>query len=193
MSQLDDSATASLARTEQLENEPSRAGADTHFSSLYHELIVIARRALGTRGRTHSLQATALVHEAYLRLRGDGSGASIDRKGFLALTARVMRCVLVDHARRRARLKRGAGARGSALEDGADRAAATGVEPLDLLVLDDALRCLGRADATMERIVELRFFLGLDVLRTAELLGIPKRSVERKWSLARDALQRLLP
>ena len=62
-----------------------------------------------------------------------------------------------------------------------------------LAVLDDALRCLGRADATMERIVELRFFLGLDVLRTAELLGIPKRSVERKWSLARDALQRLLP
>lgn len=173
--------------------QPSVARHDQRFANLYGELIVIARRTLGNSARHHSIQATALVHEAYLKLREAGDERLMDRKGFLALAARVMRCVLVDHVRRRGRRKRGAGARGASLDDVEEVAIDRAAEPYDLLALDEALRCLGRVDPTSEKIVEMRFFLGLDVIRTAQALGIPKRTVERKWALARDALARLLP
>lgn len=190
-----DSFVARSSREEEVAplDAPPLAARDRQFASLYGELLAIARRTLGRGARRHSIQATALVHEAYLKLRNAGDGGFLDKRGFLALAARVMRCVLVDHARRRGRLKRGAGDPGANLDDFAEVESEPGLELTDLLALDDALRCLGRADPMLERIVELRFFLGLDVMRTAQVIGLPKRTVERKWALARDALARLLP
>lgn len=188
-------AGAARRRDEAAESDdrPRAASPDLQFSSLYDELLAIARRMLGNSATRHSFQATALVHEAYLKLRESGRACFADRKGFLALVARVMRCVLVDHVRRRSRAKRGAGVADSRLEEIAEVATDPVLEAPDLVALDDALRCLGRVDPAMEKIVEMRFFLGLDVARTARVLGIPKRTVERKWAFAREVLQRLLP
>jgi RNA polymerase sigma factor (TIGR02999 family) len=137
----------------------------------------------------HTLQPTALVHEAYLRLVHNHQASAADRPHFLALAARAMRSILVDYARRRKAKKRG---------DRRTRVSLDIIVPafesraLDLLMLDEALDRLAAQDERQSRIVELRFFGGLDVAETSQVLGVPKRTVERDWRYARAQLYRSL-
>ena len=135
----------------------------------------------------NSLQATALVNEAYLRLKGGKAVACFDRAHFLAVSARVMRRILVDHARSRRYQKRG----GDAAKVTFDEAlVVTGGPRPDLVALDEALQALATFDARKSRVIELRFFGGLSVEETASLLKVSPDTVMRDWRLAKAWLQR---
>jgi RNA polymerase sigma factor (TIGR02999 family) len=163
-----------------------RAALDRLTPLVYEELRALARRHL--RGERHrlTLQPTALVHEAYLRLVGSGVPWE-DRAHFFGVASRLMRQVLVDHARARQAKKRGGEA---------TRVELTGVDPssslpaVDVLALHEALDRLAAIDATSERIVEMRYFGGLTVEETAEALSISPATVKRDWSAARAWLLR---
>jgi RNA polymerase sigma factor (TIGR02999 family) len=130
----------------------------------------------------HTLQATALVHEVYLRMREPGKRRFGDRERFMAFAARAMRSVLVDHARARAREKRSPPGTSKPL----DQIVVTYEEhALDLVALDEALSRLAAFDETMAKAVELRFFGGLDLQEIADLLGMKKRTLERQWRAVR--------
>lgn len=150
---------------------------------VYDELMRIARRHLRRHRPGMTLNTTAVVHEAYLKL-ADGRGAWGDRGHFLALASRAMRQLIVDHARRRTAAKRGDGAIHLTLSDAADMAAA----PLDTLAIEQALQGLATLDPMLERVVECRFYAGLNVDETALALGRSTRSVERDWARARAYL-----
>ena len=153
---------------------------------LYDELHELARREMAAERRDHTLQPTALVNEAWLRLAADGEGAFADRDSFFAAAAVTIRRVLVDHARKRARDKRGGGLVRVPLDD-VDVA-----EPIadeDLLSLDDALARLAAFDPMKARLVELRFFAGLSVVQLAKALGASESTVRREWRLARAWLR----
>ncbi len=164
---------------------------------VYGELRRLAARYLRTQRPGHTLQTTALVHEAYLRLVGPvGAGADWQgRAHFFGVAARAMRSILVDHARARQAAKRGGGVRaltlGAADAAGAraDRAAESEV---DVVALDDALARLADMDARQARVVELRYFAGLSIEETALALGISHATVEREWRTARLWLRREL-
>jgi RNA polymerase sigma-70 factor (ECF subfamily) len=146
------------------------------------ELRRLARRYIRGERTGHTLQPTALINEVYLRLIDWGSISWQDRAHFFGLSARLMRRVLVDHARRQRRGKRG----GDALTIAFDEAAVVPQErTADLVAIDDALNALAMHDVRKSRIVELRFFGGLSVEETAEVLKISPRTVKREWSLAR--------
>jgi len=154
---------------------------------VYDELRRIAL-GLGRRERSgHTLQATALVHEAYLQLFGQ-KGLQLsgiewrDRRHFLACAARLMRHILVDHARRRNALKRGGDVVRVALDDDLD--GAEGLSPL-VVAVDDALRTLEELDPRATRVVELRFFAGLTLEEAADALGVSRKTVVREWRKAR--------
>jgi RNA polymerase sigma factor (TIGR02999 family) len=137
----------------------------------------------------HSLQATALVNEAYLRLKGGAAVACCDRGHFLAVAARVMRRILVDHARSRRYQKRG----GDAARVIFDETLVVTSEPRqDFVALDDALQALAKFDARKSRVIELRFFGGLSVEETASLLKVSPDTVMRDWRLAKAWLQRAM-
>ena len=157
---------------------------------VYQELRRIADRALGRERPGHTLQATALVHEAYLRLVDQHSPQFQNRTHFFAIASQMVRRILVDHARRRASVKRGAGEAAVLLDMDMDVAA--DAPPEDALVLDEALTRLATLDPQQARIVELRFFGGLTVDETADVLGISPRTVKRDWSMARAWLRREL-
>lgn len=148
---------------------------------VYEELRRLAHRCMrGERGN-HTLQTTALVNEAYLRLAGIDGLRRRDRAQFFALAATLMRRVLVDHARQRGRRKRGGGLTVVSLDESA-------VAPrpgVDVVALDDALERLAAVDPQQGRVVELRFFAGLSVAETAEALGISPATVKRDWATAR--------
>jgi len=153
---------------------------------LYKELRELARRQMASERSGHTLQPTALVNEAYLRLVADKEGTFADRDSFFAAAANAIRRVLVDHARKRAREKRGGGRKRVPL-DGLDVA-----EPLaddELLELDEALARLARIDPTKARIVELRFFAGLTVQEIGTVLGASESTVRREWRMARAWLR----
>jgi len=178
----DDPVTGSLAAYES-GDEGARAEL---FAQLYDELRSRATRLAQKRGRNETLRATAIVHEVYLRLaRGDGLGWR-DRAHFLAAAARTMRHVLIDYARRRERRKRKAeGVRVAVdeiLDSYEDRA-------IDLEALDRALDRLAGFDPTMAKVVELRFFGGASVEETAQLVGMSKRTLERRWEAVRAWLR----
>ena len=156
---------------------------DRIFPLVYDELQRIARAQLGRERGGHTLQATALVNEAYLKLVRGPPAAALDRAHFLGIAARAMRQVLVEAARRRQAEKRG-GPEVSfvTFDDALDGAHATAGELLDL---DEALDELARLDARQARVVEARFFGGLDVMETAELLGVSEATVMRDWRAAR--------
>jgi RNA polymerase sigma-70 factor, ECF subfamily len=137
----------------------------------------------------HTLQPTALVNEAFLRLCGSAPATWQDRAHFYAVCAQVMRHILTDHARAHLRVKRGAGAVHLPLD-----AAATVVQqqPVDHAALDDALRALEAHDARKARIVELRYFVGLGIEETAQLLDISPMTVRREWTRAKAWLYREL-
>jgi RNA polymerase sigma factor (TIGR02999 family) len=153
---------------------------------VYSELRRLARHHLrGERG-DHTLQSTALVHEAFLRLVKPGSAQSESRRHFFALASRIMREILVDHARSRNAAKRDGGSR-LTLDEAAELSIS---KDLDLLALDEALTQLSRLSSRQSRIVELRFFGGLSIDETAEFLGVSAATVEREWAIARAWLYR---
>jgi RNA polymerase sigma factor (TIGR02999 family) len=155
---------------------------------VYGELKRQAERHMRRERRDHTLQPTALVHEAYLRLAGSHGLEWKSRAQFFAIAARVMREVLLDHARRRRAAKR-AGWRVSLTAEALAAPAGAG---LDMLDLEQALAELALLDPVQTRVVELRFFGGLGVEETAEVLGLSPRTVKREWQTARAWLQHRL-
>ncbi len=149
---------------------------------LYGELRDIAARYARGERSGHTLQATAIVHEAYVRLIESPGIEWQNRNHFLGTAARVMRRVLVDHARERNRLKRGGGQRPVTLADAAELG--RGQSP-DLVALDDALRTLEEVDRRLVEVVELRYFGGLSIAETAAYLDVSMTTVTRRWRRAR--------
>lgn len=154
--------------------------------AVYAELRSVARRHLRNERADHTLQTTALIHEAYVRFAERGAPQFADRSHFVALTSCLMRQILVDHARRRLARKRLGGSRIALAEDHAV------IEPrvVDILAVDTALRRLSQLDAQQGRIVELRYFGGLSISETADALGISEATVKRDWATARAWLHR---
>ncbi len=153
------------------------------------ELRRLARGYMGRERRGHTLQATALVNEAFLRLTDARRLRWQDRAHFLGISARLMRRVLVDHARSRGYQKRGGGAQQVTL----DEALVVSPEPaVDLVALDRALETLAATDARKSRVIELRFFGGLSVEEAAEVLHVSTDTVKRDWRLAKLWLLREL-
>jgi RNA polymerase sigma factor (TIGR02999 family) len=156
---------------------------------VYDELRRLARRQLWRERPDHTLQSAALVNEAYLRLSRQQPPQWHDRAHFFGVAARLMRHILVDHARNRLAAKRGGGAPRFTL----DTAFAKPQGPeIDLVALDDALNKLAELDAQQSRLVELRFFGGLSVEETARVLKISPATVKREWATARAWLRREL-
>ena len=153
---------------------------------VYEELRQLARGYLRRERGDHTLQPTALVHEAYLRLVDEGQVNWESRAHFFGIAARVMRRILVDHARRLATAKRGAGARRISLTEAGDIPQASSV---DLLALDDALSRLSDDYPRQGKVVELKFFGGLSSAEIGEALQTPLRSIERDWEFARAWLR----
>lgn len=156
---------------------------------VHDDLRQIAGRLLRREAPGHTLQPTDLVHEAYLRLAGSAPPDWRTRAHFLGIAARVMRQLLVDHARRRRAAKRGAGVspvRITNAEVGAD------LSFDELLALDDALERLGTLDPRLQQVVERRFFGGLSEAEVAESLGVTPRTVQRDWARARAWLYQQL-
>ena len=159
------------------------------MSLVYDELRKIAGQYLRKERSDHTLQPTALVHEAYLKLVDISDISWQDRAHFFAVSSNVMRHILVDHARARATGKRGGEAERIALED----AISFSNEPdVDLLALDEALKQLAEFDEQQSRIVELRFFGGLTIEETAHVVGISSATVKREWAMAKSWLFRKL-
>ena len=153
------------------------------------ELHRLARRYMRRERPGHTLQTTALVNEAYLKLVDCKNVRWQDRAHFFGISARLMRRILVDHARRQGFVKRGGGALKVSLDEAAVVARGPGAE---LVALDDALAGLAELDARKSQIVELRYFGGLSVDETAEVLKVSPRTVMREWSLAQAWLYREL-
>lgn len=172
------------------------AALDTLLPVVYAELRRQARRALRREAAGHTLQPTALVHEAYLKLVDQRPNRWQGRAQFFGVAARCMRQVLVDAARTRRAAKRGGGARPITLGDaeGLAVAPATGGETVgdDVLALDAALTRLAELDPDQARVVELRYFAGLTLDDTAAALGISAATVSREWTVARRWLRREL-
>jgi RNA polymerase sigma factor (TIGR02999 family) len=152
------------------------------------ELRRLARRYMARERAGHTLQPTALINQMYVRLIDWGGISWQDRAHFFGLAAGLMRRTLVDHARRRRTSKRG----GEALTIAFDEAVVPQERTADLIAIDDALNTLAKQDSRKSQIVELRFFGGLTVEETAEVLKISPRTVKREWSLARAWLYCLL-
>jgi RNA polymerase sigma factor (TIGR02999 family) len=148
---------------------------------VYEELRRLAHRYMRGERRGHILQTTALVNEAYLRLAGIDAIRWRDRAHFFAMAATLMRRVLVDYARRGARAKRGGGVSVTSIDENA-----IGKGPaVDVVALDEALERLAAADPQQSRVVELRFFGGLSVEETAQVLGVSPATVKRDWVTAK--------
>ncbi len=166
---------------------------------VYGELRRQAGLALRREGDGHTLQTTALVHEAWLRLDAQRDMQWDSRSQFFAVAAQIMRRILVDHARRRHALKRGVAPTQVALDavdrehDGHEAASpGSSLDPIDLLALDDALSRLEALDPQKVRLVELRYFAGLSMPKAAESLGISLATAGREWAVARMWLRREL-
>lgn len=151
---------------------------------VYDQLLAIARRRMSGERHEHTLQATALVHEAYLRLLGDDAAslAWAGRAHFFHAAAEAMRRILIEHARSRGRVKRGGGRKREPL-DVIDLASEDNSD--DILALDAAICRLEQQDEQAAKIVRLRFYAGLSVEEAAEALSISPRTVKRDWAVAR--------
>ena len=166
-----------------------RSALDKLLPLVHSELRRIAQRQMSQERPGHTLQATALVNEAYLKLAGQQGFDWQNRAHFFAVCAQVMRHILIDHARAHARDKRGGGAVKVSLNDALvvaeDQAA-------HFIALDEALRVLERLDTQKGKIVELRYFGGLSVEQTAEVMNISPRTVRREWQRAKAWLYRMM-
>ena len=156
---------------------------------VYSELHRLASQYLRRERPDHTLQSTALVNEAYLKLVGQHSMRWQNRAHFFGIAAQLIRRILVDYARSRYAEKRGSSAPKLSLEEITESAAA---RDLDLIALDDALEDLAKIDARQSRVVELRFFAGLSVEETAEILQMSPATVKREWTAAKAWLFRQL-
>jgi len=169
-------------------SEGDAAAREALIAVVYPELRRLARKCLAGH-QHHTLQSTALVHEAYLRLAGQSSLRANNRAHFLSIAARLMREILVDHARSRGAAKRGA----SCLTLSFDEAVALPRRPeIDLVTLDEALKQLEVMDPRQSQIVDLRFFGGLSVEEASLVLEVSPATIKREWATARLWLQREL-
>jgi len=169
-----------------------RQALDSLIPVVYEELRVIASRHLSREWRPDSLQTTALVNEAYLKLVDQRRVEWQNRAHFFALAAQLMRRILVDDARRVLRLKHGGGALETPVDDVPLAAPAPDVDAVDALALDVALTKLEQIDPDQAKLVELRFFGGLTVEETAVVMGVSPATVKREWAVARGWLHRAL-
>jgi len=156
------------------------------------ELRRLARRSMRRERPDHTLQPTALVNEAYLRMIEGRTARVQDRVHFLAMAARVMRHILVDHARQRLAAKREGMANAVSLDEFEDNLPGVSSSPEEMVALNDALDAFATLDARKAKVVELRFFGGMSVEETAEILQVSPNTVIRDWSLARAWLVREL-
>ena len=155
---------------------------------VYKELHRQAHRYLQKERAGHTLQTTALVHEAYLKLAGQKSVAWESRSHFYAIAATLMRRILIDYAKTKHRVRRGGKHEDLPMENALTISASE--TDFDLLALDEALNRLAAKEAQLAKVVELRFFSGLDVVETAEVLGISESTVKRDWRMAKAWLHR---
>jgi RNA polymerase sigma factor (TIGR02999 family) len=173
---------------------------DSLVRLVYAELRRQAQLVMRREDEGHTLQPTALVHEAWMRLGDQHDARWESRTQFFAVAAQMMRRVLLDHARTRHALKRGAGAVQVSLGEGDFFAAASGtqsgqntpIDPLDVIALDDALARLAVLDPQKAQLVELRYFAGLSIPESAEALGVSTATIGREWAIARMWLRREL-
>lgn len=165
------------------------AALDALFPIVYDELREVAHGQLRRQRPGHTLNTTALVHEAYFKLAGSGEVAWQNRRHFLAVAARAMRQVLINYAKKRMAQKRGGGAQHLTLEE---EKIALPTEPDVLLTLEKALHQLEQLDQRQSRVVELRFFGGLTIEETADVLEVSTMTVKRDWRLARAWLSQAL-
>jgi RNA polymerase sigma factor (TIGR02999 family) len=170
-------------------NQGDRSAVDQLMPLVYDELRALAETYLRQERPDHTLQATALVHEAYVRLVKQEEIEWQNRAHFFAVAAQAIRRILVDHARGRAREKRGGGCQRVALEEDI---AVTPERDLDLVALDEALGKLAQLHPRQAQVVELRFFGGLGLNEVASFLGVSRRTAEGDWSMARAWLRREL-
>jgi len=164
----------------------NREALDALLPVVYGELRRVAANQLASERADHTLQPTALVHEAYLRLIDQHSVNWQNRAHFFSIAAQMMRRILVNYAVQRAAQKRGLGAARLTLEEAVSF---SDEKDFDLISLDEALKQLAEYDKTQARIVELRFFGGLTLLETAEVLGISDSTVKREWNMAKAWLK----
>ena len=184
-SQVEATGPTDVTRLLQSANAGDRAALDRVLPLLYEDLRRLARRQLAREHGSRTIQPTALVHEAYLKLAGSAPQAQ-NRAHLLAIAAHAMRQVLVDHARERRAAKRGPDWVSTTLTDGVST---TTLDPEGLLALDDALE---RLEPRQRQVVECRFFAGLGDEEIAEALGVTTRTVRRDWVKARAWLNRWL-
>jgi len=165
----------------------NQEAAATLMPLVYDELRLMARRYLRREGSKQTIHTGTLVHEAYLKLVDQKDVHWQNRAHFFGVAAQLMRRILVDHARRRAAAKRGAGGQCLSLD-------ATGVvpgwQPVELVALDEVLNRLSKLDSEQAQIVELRFFGGLSIEETAEAIGMSPATVKREWAVAKAWLHR---
>jgi len=170
-------------------SEGDRAALDKLVPLVHAELRRIARNYMRGERKDHTLQTTALINEAYMRLVDQKHVRWQNRSHFLAIASELMRRILVDYARRRQYQKRGGGALQVSLSDAAGLA---NERSLDLVALDEALKSLAEIDERRSRVVELRFFGGLSIEETAEVLKVSATTVERDWTIAKAWLHKTL-
>ncbi len=169
-----------------------RASAEDLFPHVYNELRMMARRYLSRERPGHTLQPTALVHEAYIKLVDQSKVDWQGRTHFFAVGARVMRNLLIDHARAKGRAKRGGNLRKVTLAEGLTPLGNRELDAEGLLTLNDGLDRLAELDPRQAQVVELRFFGGLTVPEAALILSVSERTVEGDWAHARAWLKREL-
>lgn len=175
----------------ELEQEGGDA-AERLFPIVYEELRALADSQLRRERRGHTLQPTALVHEAFLKLVGQEEARFESRSQFFAIAATAMRRVLVHHAEKVKSAKRGGGRERRSIDTSFDLAVANGSDPVDVVALDEALARLGEVDARKAKVVELRFFAGLSVEESAAALASSPATVKRDWEFAKVWLLREL-
>jgi RNA polymerase sigma factor (TIGR02999 family) len=166
-----------------------KAALDALMPLVYAELRRVAQHYLNNERPDHTLQSTALVHEAYVRLINQNFPQWQNRAHFFAVAAQLMRQILIDYARSHRASKRGGNVYKMALDDAEEQPQAVNV---DIIALDDALKSLADMDAQQSRVVELKFFGGLSIEDTAEVLGVSPSTVKRDWVTARAWLYREL-
>jgi RNA polymerase sigma factor (TIGR02999 family) len=169
-----------------------RAAADGLLPLIYEQLRRSAQAQMAGERAGHTLSATALVHEAYVKLAGPRQVPWANRGHFYAAAAEAMRRILVDHARSRAARGRADGERGVRLEAIGDVGALSGAEPEQIVAVESAVTRLEREDPEAAALVRLRFYAGLSVEQSAEVLGMSSRTAARVWTYARAVLYRWL-
>ena len=170
-------------------SDGNQSALDELYPLVYDELHKLARRYMSRERKGHTLQTTALINEAYVRLVDQRNVHWTNRSHFFAISAQIMRRILIDHARRQAYAKRGGGARQVSLEEAATVTSNAGSE---LIRLDEALNSLAERDPRRSRVVELRYFGGLNNEEIAGVLHVSENTVTRDWNMARAWLYQQL-